>query len=76
MGDTSGPERQSLVHGLQRRIIGRITPDGVVTRFPLSSQSAAPIAIATGADGNIWFTESGANKIGRLEPEARARLSA
>ena len=35
------------------------------TEFPVASGSA-PIYIATGADGNLWFTEAGANKIGRI----------
>jgi streptogramin lyase len=33
--------------------IGRITPSGSIAEFPLS---LAPYLIATGADGNLWFT--------------------
>jgi len=33
--------------------------------------SAAPVGIASGPDGNLWFTEYGANKIGRLTTTGR-----
>lgn len=49
--------------------IGRITPNGEVTEFPLPNRSpreSGVPAIVTGPDGNLWFTESGANKIGRI----------
>jgi len=36
--------------------MGRITPTGVVTEFPLPGGSD-PIDIVTGSDGNLWFTD-------------------
>jgi virginiamycin B lyase len=36
----------------------------VVTEFPTSGQ--APVSVALGADGAIWFTAIGSNKIGRM----------
>src|SRR5260370_1522739 len=47
--------------------IGRMSPDGSVTEFPLGAH-AEPSGIAVGPDGNLWFTEDGANKIGRITP--------
>jgi len=63
--------------------IGRITPDGQITEFTIPEQAppdfvANPAGIASGPDGNIWFTEysyladdtgeqHGGNKIGRLD---------
>ena len=47
--------------------IGRITPAGVITEFPLSDGSV-PAGIALGPDGNLWFCENGANAIGRITP--------
>jgi streptogramin lyase len=49
---------------------------GDITEFPLSSFGSFPAGIAAGPDGNLWFTESGAqletevfgNKIGRITP--------
>ncbi len=62
--------------------IGRINPRGQITEFTVPEQAppdfvANPAGIATGPDGNIWFTEysyladdtgeqHGGNKIGRL----------
>jgi virginiamycin B lyase len=51
--------------------IGRITPAGSITEFPLSttcgSSSCGPFAITAGPDGNLWFTEA-ANDVGRITP--------
>src|SRR5205085_3197088 len=45
--------------------IGRITPLGVVTEFTSGiSTNGAPLGIATGPDGNLWFTEHYGNRIG------------
>jgi streptogramin lyase len=38
---------------------------GSVTAFPLAPQSG-PSAICKGPDGALWFTEEGANQIGRI----------
>ena len=45
--------------------IGRITPAGVVTTFPVPTAHAVPDQIAAGADGNLWFTEDSGG-IGRI----------
>ena len=47
--------------------IGRITTTGVITEF------AVPLGqllrdIAKGADGNLWFTDTNGNQIGRMVP--------
>jgi streptogramin lyase len=46
--------------------IGRITPDGSIAEFPLSSSGAEPWRIAAGPDGALWFTEMAGNRIGRI----------
>jgi streptogramin lyase len=48
-------------------LIGRITPAGVITEFPLSPLSG-PCDITAGPDGNLWFTECNinGNAIGRI----------
>lgn len=50
--------------------IGRITPTGAVTEFPLPTPNSFPLGVTAAPDGNVWFTESGAaaNKIGRITP--------
>jgi len=45
--------------------IGRITPAGAITSFPISA-GAGPTAIVAGRDGNLWFTEQAGNRIGRI----------
>lgn len=47
--------------------IGRITTEGVVSEFLLSSTrlNQSPVSITSGPDGNIWFTLSGSS-VGRL----------
>jgi peptidylprolyl isomerase len=46
--------------------IGRITPTGTITEFPVPTSKSGPLGISAGPDGNIWFTEINANKIGRI----------
>jgi len=45
--------------------IGRITPNGQITAFPLPSSSVSG-DITSGSGNTLWFTEFGSNKIGRL----------
>ena len=42
--------------------IGRITPTGIVTEFPLSF-GTDPYGITSGPDGNLWFVAYGSNTI-------------
>jgi virginiamycin B lyase len=39
-----------------------------VTEFPIPTDGAGLWGIAPGPDGNLWFTEQQANKIGRITP--------
>ncbi len=47
--------------------IARITTSGVISEFAIPTSGSQPIGIATGPDGNMWFTERAGNKIGQLE---------
>src|SRR5262249_16643498 len=38
---------------------------GTISEFP-TAPGSRPLAIAAGPDGRLWFTENGANKIGRM----------
>jgi len=44
--------------------IGRVSPDGTITEFPLLQGSSSPSQIISGPGGALWFTESG--KIGKI----------
>jgi len=48
-------------------LVGRITPAGVVSEFPIPAQATNPGGIALGADGNMWFTQSNGT-VGRVTP--------
>jgi virginiamycin B lyase len=51
--------------------IGRLTPGGEVTEFPLPARSyeanVGPDIVA-GPDGNLWFVEYGGKRLGRISP--------
>lgn len=65
-GITAGPDGNLWFTESDTRRIGRMTPDGVVTEFPLTTLNAIPTAITTGPDGNLWFTEYLAKSVGRI----------
>jgi hypothetical protein len=59
--------RRSPLSPLAGNPVARITPAGVVTEFSAGiSAGAALTSIASGADGNLWFTED--NRIARITP--------
>ena len=37
-----------------------------ITEFPIPTISSFPTGITAGPDGNLWFTESSGDKIGRI----------
>ena len=43
-------------------------PTGSIAENAIPTPSSFPMCIAVGADGNLWFTEQSANKIGILVP--------
>jgi hypothetical protein len=45
---------------------GRQLLAGVVAEYPVPTPNSEPFGIAAGPDGALWFTESGADKIGRI----------
>jgi virginiamycin B lyase len=49
--------------------IGRITPDGGITEFPLPDRTSRPHAITPGSDGTLWFTEWAGNRVGSFTPD-------
>ena len=62
-GITTGPDGNLWFTEFFADNLGRITPDGVVTEFPLPTADAQARSITTGPDGNLWFTESAANNV-------------
>ena len=43
-----------------------------ITEFPVPTASSGPWGITAGPDGNLWFTERSANKIGMINPTTHA----
>ena len=60
-GITAGPDGNLWFTGSSA--IGRITPSGTITLFPVPG--SAPGAITAGPDGNLWFLDNGTGKIGQ-----------
>jgi streptogramin lyase len=53
--------------------IGRITPTGVITQFPMGSGHDNVFGLAGGVDGNVWFVDATANTVGRITPTGDIR---
>ena len=72
LGITSGPDGNLwFTEGAADTTdtIGRLTPAGSFTAFPLptdGSDGSRPRSITAGPDGNLWFTEELAGEIGRI----------
>jgi streptogramin lyase len=66
LGIAAGPDGNLWFTETQK--IGRITPAGVITEFPLSVlwSGSGPNKIAAGPDGNLWFTETDGSGIGKI----------
>lgn len=55
--------------------VGRITPQGQLSEFPILLANSDPIMITSGPDGNLWFTDDGTGAIGRITPGANPQAS-
>ena len=54
--------------------IDRMTPAGNVTQFELPGPGSFPTRLAVGPDGNVWFTETQENKVGRITPNGSIQM--
>jgi streptogramin lyase len=50
--------------------IGRMTPSGELTEFPLASD-ADPVGITVDGEGNIWFSEQQRDRVGYITPAGK-----
>ena len=46
---------------------------GTITEFPLPTAGRLPAGITAGPDGNLWFTESLGDNIGRITPKGHIK---
>ncbi|PYX77303.1 MAG: hypothetical protein DMG66_07410 [Acidobacteria bacterium] len=65
LGIVTGPDGNLWYTNSNSRSIGRITPSGVITTFPVPG-GVFPDQITKGADGNLWFTDALADFVGRI----------
>jgi virginiamycin B lyase len=49
-------------------VIRLVPATGALTEYPLPVIGPRVGAITAGADGNLWFVQPSANRIGRLRP--------
>ncbi len=57
-GITPGPDGNLWFTEFWANRIGRMTPAGVLTEFPIPTVETAPRGIVAGPDGNLWFVET------------------
>lgn len=48
--------------------IGRITPSGTITLFPVPGSHSNVFGMALGADGNVWYANEASQTVGRVTP--------
>jgi virginiamycin B lyase len=61
----SGPDGNLWFTEEFANAIGRVTPTGTVTHFPIAPTSSQPTELTVGPDGAIWYVQSNP-KIGRM----------
>ncbi len=54
--------------------IDRMTPAGEVTQFELPGPGSFPTRLALGPEGNVWFTETQEDKVGRITPAGAIQM--
>jgi streptogramin lyase len=65
---TAGPDGNIWFTEFYGDKIGRITPSGTVTEFPIpTARSNPPDYITSGPDGNLWFGEHDVNYADTIE---------
>lgn len=67
---TPGPDGNLWFTNTDSDMVGKITPDGEITQYPIG-EGKLPYDIVAGRDGNLWFTENLNNKTGAVDTEGR-----
>jgi virginiamycin B lyase len=61
-----GPDGNVWFTDQNSNSIGRETPAGAVTEFPIPTDNAGPDQIVVGPDGNLWFLETDLSQIAKI----------
>ena len=54
-GIAAGPDGNVWYFDVGQKLVGRVSPNGSITQFPLPGTGSGSEAIAGGSDGNIWM---------------------
>ena len=57
-----------VIAGLVGGLAASAVAQGVITEWGTPAANAQPAMIATDSSGNVWFAETGANKVARMNP--------
>ena len=74
-GIVTGPDGNLWFTETSGNKIGRITPLGTVTEFPVPTAGSRPLYITSGPDGNLWFTEETGNRTVPEHPNKIGRIT-
>src|SRR5208283_4535065 len=67
--DAAGPDGNLwFTESYPANAVGKMSPEGVVTSYPVPTANADPTGITAGPDGNMWFLESDAHQIAKVTP--------
>jgi streptogramin lyase len=64
--------RQRTFRPTLQQLEDRCVPAVTATEFPIPTAASAPTSITKAADGNLWFTEFNADRIGRINTTTKA----
>ncbi len=67
LGMTAGPDGNIWFVESGGNSIDRITPSGIVDRFPLADAQSFPQNVVSGPDGNVYFEAPGTQKAGLVK---------
>jgi streptogramin lyase len=71
---TAGTRFDTQTGAVLGDFIARISLTGSVTTFSVATTNSSPESIQAGPDGNLWFTEPDANRIGRITTAGQITL--
>ena len=67
-GSPPGPTMRFGLPTLLEIVLAGLLWTGTTAYVPLPTPESGPAAIVNATDGNLWFTEHAANRVGRLTP--------
>jgi virginiamycin B lyase len=74
---TAGPDGNLWFADHVAAALGRLTPAGTFTKFPVSGPPGTyPWQLTAGADGALWFTDFNGHRIGRMTTDGQTTFFA